>query len=98
MYNFELRTGRISIDHQRCHDCTSLACVAACSLYGSRILKAEGGKPVLAIAVEETTRRDIECLACELACYLRGRHALTISLPIVGLEQYRESAHGHPAG
>ena len=98
MYTFDVRTGQISIDHEKCLDCTSLACVAACTRYGSRILKGEGGKPVLAITPEETVRRDIECLACELACYLHGQQALTISLPIVGLQQYRESAHGHPAG
>lgn len=84
MYTFDLRTGRVFIDHEKCAACTTLACVKACSRYGSSILKAEGGKPVLAIPPEETGRRDIECLACEIACYFHGQRAITISLPMAG--------------
>jgi Fe-S-cluster-containing hydrogenase component 2 len=98
MYTFELRTGKVSIDHSKCAGCTTLACVEACRRYGSAVLKAEAGKPVLAIPRDETGRRDIECLACEIACYLRGRQAITISLPIAGLEEWKSSAHGHSVG
>jgi Fe-S-cluster-containing hydrogenase component 2 len=98
MYTFELRTGHISIDHTRCIGCTTLACVEACRRYGSAVLKAEAGRPVLAIPRHETKRRDIECLACEIACCLRGHQAITISLPIAGLEEWKSSAHGHSVG
>jgi hypothetical protein len=97
MYAFGLRCGQVSIDHGLCEGCTTLACVKACSRYGSAILKAEGGRPVLAIPAEDTKRRDIECLACEMECHFRGQQALTISLPIAGLEEYRRSGRGHSA-
>jgi len=97
MYTFKLRTGQVSIDHSKCASCATLACVQACRRYGSAVLKVELGKPVLAIPGDETGRRDIECLACEIACYLRGRQAITISLPIAGLEEWKSSAHGHSA-
>jgi len=97
-YSFEARTGRVSIDQGKCDGCTTFACVKACSLYGSGILRVEGGKPVLAIPREETKRRCIECLACEIDCYFQGKQAITISLPIAGLEEFRRAVHGHPAG
>jgi Fe-S-cluster-containing hydrogenase component 2 len=98
MYHFELRTGRVTIDHTRCVGCATLACIWACRRYGSAVLRAEKGRPVLAIPPQETVRRDVECLACEIACHLRGQQAITISLPIAGLEEYKSSAHGHSAG
>ncbi len=97
MYSFEVRTGMVFIDHRKCEGCESLACVEACSCYGSGILKAEDGKPVLTVPRPEAKRRDIECLACEIECHFRGQQAIAISLPIAGLEEYRRSAHGHPA-
>jgi len=97
MYCFETRTGRVCIDHEKCQGCGSLACVKACSLYGSGILRAQAGKPVLAIPVQETRRRSTECLACEIECYFHGQQAIVISLPIVGLEEAREAVHGHSA-
>jgi hypothetical protein len=93
-YCFDTRTGQVSIDHARCEGCDSKACVEACHRVGADILALEGGLPVLAVAAEEARRLDTECLACEIACFLRGRQALTISLPIPGLEQYR-SRYGH---
>lgn len=106
IYTFESRTGRVSIDHGKCDGCTSFACVKACSLYGSGILRVEGSKPVLPVLAdrpggippEETTRRCTECLACEIDCYFQGQQAITITLPIAGLEEFRRAVHGHPAG
>lgn len=97
MYRFSTRTGEICIDHDKCTGCTTIACVDACQRYGVAILTAENGKPVLNVSPEEATRRDTECLACEQECRLHGHRAIVISLPIAGLEEYRES-HGHTAG
>jgi len=97
MYTFEFRTGKVSIDHAKCGGCTSFACVEACSLYGSGILTIENGKPVLAISPQEAKRRCTECLACEIGCYLHGQQAITISLPLAGLEEFRRTVHGHSA-
>jgi len=98
MYAFEFRTGRVSIDSAKCAGCPTFACVKACSLYGSGILRVEGGRPALSIPLEETRRRCLECLACEVGCWLQGRQAVTISLPMAGLEEYRRGVHGHSAG
>ena len=97
MYTFEFRTGRVSIDHAKCDGCTSFACVKACSLYGSGILAMEKGTPVLAIPAEDAKRRCTECLACEMSCHLHGQDAITISLPIAGLDEYRRTVHVHSA-
>lgn len=97
MLSLKTRTGSISIDHNKCEGCKSLACVKACSLFGAGILKVERGKPVLNVSAEEARRRDTECLACELECYLRGQQAIVISMPVSGLDEYRRGNHGHPA-
>ena len=95
MYEFEFRTGKVSIDYERCDGCTSLevetafACVKACSLYGRNVLRVQGGKPVLAVSPEEARRLCIECLACEQECYFKGQQALTIVLPLAGLDRLR---------
>ena len=81
MYEFEFRTGKVSIDYGKCDGCTSFACVKACSLYGRNILRVQGGKPVLSVSHEEARRLCIECLACEQECYSKGQQALTIVLP-----------------
>ncbi len=87
MYKFEFRTGKVAIDHDRCSGCTTYACAKACSLYGRRILRIQGGKPVLSVSPEEAKRLCIECLGCEHDCYFRGQKAVTITLPIPGLEE-----------
>jgi len=84
MYEFEFRTGKVSIDYEKCDGCTSFACVKACSLYGRNILRVQGGKPVLSVSPEEAKRLCIECLACEEECRLRGQGALKIALPVIG--------------
>lgn len=89
IYEFEFRTGRVSIDHSECARCTTYACVKACSLYGSGILRVQGGRPMLGIPSHEAKRLCIECLACEHDCLHKGRKAVTITLPIPGLDEYR---------
>jgi hypothetical protein len=97
MYCFSTRTGQVCIDHDKCDHCRTIACVAACQRHGVGILGAEHGKPVLNVSLEEAKRRDTECLACELECALHGQKAIVVSLPIPGLEEYRER-HGYTAG
>ncbi len=36
-YEFSFTTGTINIDHEKCRDCASFACVKACSLFGRAI-------------------------------------------------------------
>jgi hypothetical protein len=98
MYSFDTRTGCVQIDHEKCQECTSKGCVEACKKYGAGILKVEQGKAVLSVQPEEAKRRDPECVACELECWLRGRQAIAISLPIAGPEQLRSGTDGHIAG
>lgn len=90
MYEFECRTGRIIIDHSKCVECTTYACVKACSLYGRGILRIHEGKPVLSIDPSETKRLCIEDLGCEYECWFRGKKAIKIELPTDGLEKYRK--------
>jgi hypothetical protein len=85
-YEFNSRTGRITINHVECPSCESYACVKACERYGSGILKVESGKPVLSITREEAEKGGcVECLSCEYECWFRGRKAITItlSLPVI---------------
>lgn len=96
MYCFSTRTGQVCIDHNKCGGCRTVACVDACQRYGAGILGAENGKPVLKVSLEEAKRRGTECLACEQECAVHGEKAIVISLPIAGLEEYRER-HGNTA-
>ena len=96
-YTIAVRTGEVHIDHERCAACASHACIAACARYGVGILALVDGRPQLNVPPDEAQRRDNECLACEEACRLRGQAAITIVLPIAGLEEHEER-HGHPAG
>ncbi|MCD6454948.1 MAG: acetate--CoA ligase family protein [Candidatus Aminicenantes bacterium] len=88
VYSFNTLTGKVFIDHSACAKCERKVCVDACS-YG--VLKFENGRPVLAIAEEDAGKgKCTECLACELACFLEGKKAIHIELPIPGLKEYRE--------
>lgn len=98
MYEFEFRTGKVCIDHGKCTNCTTYACVKACSLYGSGILRVQERKPVLAIGADEAKRLCIECLACEYDCLFEGQKAITIVLPIPGLDELRSKWRGNTFG
>jgi hypothetical protein len=92
MYEFEFKTGKITINHAQCLDCTRKPCIKACSLFGSNILRLETDKPVLAPSREETKQGAcIEDLSCELYCWLDGNHGLEIQLPLPGLSECRTS-------
>jgi hypothetical protein len=98
VYEFEFRTGKISINRGKCTGCTTHACVKACGLYGSGILKIWEGRPQLTIGAEETKRLCTECLACEFDCFFEGEKAISIHLPIPGLDELRRGGRGNTPG
>lgn len=89
-YAFETVTGgTVTFDHAVCAQCESKVCVQECA---RSILTLEGGLPVLNITPEEAKKgRCVECLACEVECFLRGAGGGYVHLPIPGLEEYRAS-------
>lgn len=90
LLSFETATGRVSIDLSRCIAPTcGFACVKACRWYGRFCLKIDNGKPALAGDPKQLKRLCNECLACEVECELRGGRAITVELPIPGLDEFR---------
>jgi hypothetical protein len=87
---FSFRTGKITIDYMKCAACTTKACIDACKKFGTTLYKLEGGNPVLIYSLEETGRRCIEDLACEIYCQSQGNKGLTIRLEMFGLDEYRK--------
>jgi succinyl-CoA synthetase beta subunit len=86
-YAFETLTGKIFIDQMLCANCRTRGCIEACA---AKILKLEGGSPVLAIPPADAKRgKCTECLACEIYCTFHEQKATFIHLPIPGLEEYR---------
>ena len=86
-YRFETITdGTVMYDHAVCVDCESKACIEACV---PQILELnDAGAPVLNISREEAKKGGcIECLACEVDCFLYGAGGGHIALPIPGLEK-----------
>ena len=91
-YSFETVTGgRITFDHAKCRACESKACIQACV---PQILRLEDGVPLLAISPEAAKEgRCIECLACEVDCFLEGNRGARIDLPIPGLDDEKHAPH-----
>jgi ferredoxin len=89
VYEFQIRTGKILIDHHLCESCTTYDCVKACSLYGRNILRLRNKKPVTILPQEEIVRRDNECLACEIHCPFE---AIKIILPFEELDRLKGDA------
>ncbi len=87
---FEERTIKVIIDSDKCPDCTTKACIAACKVYNRGILQLDDGKPSVShLDAGEVKRRGTECLACEYACWQRGLDVIRIEVPIAGLDDYR---------
>jgi succinyl-CoA synthetase beta subunit len=85
-YTFETVTdGVVTYDHDICVTCKSKACIEACV---PQILKLnDAGAPVLNISREEAKKGGcIECLACEVDCFLYGAGGGYIALPIPELD------------
>ena len=87
---FPFRTGRVTIDLEKCRDCQSYACVDACARFGGTLFKEENGLPALIPSAEEAGRRCIEDLACERYCQDNGNKGLQITLDMFGLDEYRK--------
>ena len=86
---FEETTIKVTIDTSKCPDCTTKACVEACKVYDRGILQLNEGIPSVShLSPEEIKRKGTECLACEYACWQRGRDAIRINVPIKGLDEY----------
>jgi len=90
---FHERTIKIIIDESKCDDCTTHACADACKTFSRGILGLKEGKPAVKDSADELVRKGTECLACEYACWLKGKGAITIEAPIKGLSEYRQR-HG----
>jgi len=91
MIVIEEATIKVYIDDEKCEQCESKACIKACSLYDRGVLRLKGGKPTVLMSAEEVKRTGTECLACEYECWLKGRNAIRIEIPIPGLDEYRRS-------
>lgn len=82
--------GTIRINLDRCTSCTTKACIAACDHNGRNgILALADGRPQLKVMADEARRGACtECLGCEMDCHLLGQQAVTIQLPMSGLDDY----------
>jgi len=83
-YRFKTMTGEISIDQSKWTAEGAKAAVESCP---TKILKLEQSPsgPAVVLAISEAEARKgkcIECLACELASFEHGCHALRIDLPM----------------
>jgi NAD-dependent dihydropyrimidine dehydrogenase PreA subunit len=87
---FKFRTGSITIDYEKCVGCQTHDCVSACQKFGTTLYRLENGRPVLVYSPEETGRRCIEDLACEMYCQSDGNKGLHIYLDMFGLDEYRK--------
>jgi len=86
---FKERSIKVTINTTKCPDCTSKACIEACKTYDRGLLQLNEGKPSVShISAEEVVRRGTECLACEYACWQRGKNVISIEIPIKGLDEY----------
>jgi hypothetical protein len=77
--------GTLTIEHARCTECTTKACIRVCQTHGNGdILQLdEQGLPRLKIDRSETVRGAcIEDMGCLLACRVEGKQAIRFSLPM----------------
>lgn len=94
MLCFSERTIQVSIDTDRCAGCETKACVEACRTYARGMLELRDGAPSVAhLEDDEVKRVGTECLACEYECWFRGKSAITIDVPIKGLDEYIAARH-----
>lgn len=83
---FEIMTGKIVIDLEKCEECQTKACIEACT---ANIFKREGKKIDLNMARDEIKKGECtETAACELECHLRGKGGLRLILPMPELDHY----------
>lgn len=90
MLEFAERTLTVKIDTSKCDTCATKACADACKKYARGVLRIDdqGRASVAHHTADEILRLGTECLACELACKTSGNDAITIEIPIKGLDEY----------
>ena len=90
MLEFAERTLKVKIDTSKCDTCATKACADACKKYARGVLGIDdqGRASVAHRSEDEVLRLGTECLACELACKTSGNDAITIEIPIKGLDEY----------
>jgi hypothetical protein len=90
LLEFKLRSGgKIIINLDQCNKCDTKACIDICKIQEGPLVLDDQQVPSLRWPLSEVERGGcVECLGCELNCNLYGLHAVTIQLPIEGLDQY----------
>jgi len=96
--SFETKCMKVKIDYSRCeavrakssNPACGFACVKADRMYDRSILRIEGNRPVLAVPSEDVKKISNESLSWEFACNQTGNHAVEITVPFPGLEEYRK--------
>lgn len=90
MLEFAEKTLIVRIDTSKCDTCETKACADACKTYARGLLGIDdqGRASVAHRNAEEVLRLGTECLACELACKTKGNNAITIEIPVKGLDEY----------
>lgn len=81
-FSAKIDRGTLWIDLANC-DATATALAVS---HASGLLKADGGKPALAISGEELAGKDSELIACEIECLRAGRPVVFVDIPIEGLD------------
>ncbi len=98
MLRFAEKTITVTIDTAACETCATKACVDACAVFSRGILRLREGLPSVGhLTADEVARRGTECLACEHACRTRGNAALSIEVPVEGLDDYLAAQRRAPA-
>jgi hypothetical protein len=87
---FAEKSIKVKIDTSKCDTCETKACADACKKYARGLLgiNDQGKASVEHRSTEECLRLGTECLACEFACKTLGNDAITIEIPIKGLDDY----------
>ena len=88
---FETMAGAvIKFDLEKCDGCKSKACIEADHLpFLGPVLELKEGRPALKWSVDEIKKgKCTDCVACELACQLKGNGGVTITYPMPKLEEY----------
>ncbi len=89
MLEIKEKSCTVNIDTSKCDACETKACAAACKKYARGMLQIADGKPSVAhLSADEVLRLGTECLACEIACKFEGNQAITIDVPVEGLDAY----------
>lgn len=83
-----LSGGTIAINLEKCRDCSTKICVKMCNSPNmGDVLTLKDGLPALKKSRQDIARGGCtECLGCELECSLKGKDAITITLPILELD------------